>query len=196
MTTLPVFWHTINRTTTFLERGEKSWVNFIMEVIMEQNIGPEQQIPAAEREALIAAAREIMGQQTYCGLVTVDSSGQPQVRTMNPFPPEDDLTVWIATNSRSRKVQEIQNDMRVCLYYADHKEATGSVVITGKAVLVDELSEKLKRKRDYWDQAFPDWKYLILIKVIPEKLEILNYKRNLLNHPVTWRVPSIEFEQF
>ena len=56
---------------------------------------------------------------------------------MNPFPPEDDLTVWMATNSRSRKVREIRDNPNVCLYYADHQTATGSVAISGTAVLVE-----------------------------------------------------------
>jgi general stress protein 26 len=148
-----------------------------------------------DRNAIIAAAREIMARQKYCAIVTVDASGQPQVRTMNPFPPEDDLTVWFATNSRSRKVREIKGNPQVCLYYADHNEATGSVAIAGTAVLVDEMSEKLKRERDYWKESFPDWKYLLLIKVIPERLEVLNYARDLTNEPDTWLTPSIEFEQ-
>ena len=91
-------------------------------------------------------------------------------------------------------MQEIKNNPRVCLYYADHGQATGYVAITGNAVLVDDMEEKFKRKRDYWSQAFPDWKYLILVKVIPEKLEIINYKHGMLNDPITWSPPSIEFE--
>jgi general stress protein 26 len=159
---------------------------------MKESIESEQKATARKREAAIAAAREIMSMQKYCALITVDSSGQPHARTMNPFPPEADMTVWIATNSRCRKVREIQNHSRVSLYYADHNEASGYVVLTGQAVLVDEMSEKLQRKRDYWDQAFPDWKYLILIKVIPEKLEVLNYKRDLLNDEATWQTPVFE----
>lgn len=159
---------------------------------MEKMIESEQKATTAERDAAIAAAREIMSMQKYCALITLDSLGQPHARTMNPFPPEADMTVWIATNSRCRKVREIQNHSQVSLYYADHNEASGYVVLTGKAVLVDEMSEKLKRKRDYWDQSFPDWKYLILIKVIPEKLEVLNYKRDLLNDEVTWQIPAFE----
>jgi general stress protein 26 len=148
-----------------------------------------------ERDSIIAAAREIIGMQKYCALITVDSSGKPQVRTMNPFPPEDDMTVWIATNSRSRKVKEIRNNSKVCLYYANQSQATGYVSITGKAVLVDDMNEKQKRKREYWNQAFPDWNYLILIQVIPEKLEVLNYKRGMLNDSTTWSTPSIEFKK-
>jgi general stress protein 26 len=53
---------------------------------------------------------------------------------MNPFPPEEDMTVWVATNTNNRKVQEIRNDPRVCLYYADHSKATGYVALSGNAV--------------------------------------------------------------
>jgi general stress protein 26 len=146
-----------------------------------------------KRAALIDAAREIMAQQKYCAIITVDSEGRPQIRTMNPFPPEDDLTVWMATNSRSRKVREIRDNPNVCLYYADHQTATGSVAISGTAVLVNDTAEKMKRKREYWAQAFPDWQYLTLIKIIPERIDVLNYHRETATDPVTWRIPTIEF---
>ena len=95
--------------------------------------------PAAppSREKMIAAARELIGTLKYCALITVDANGQPQVRTMNPFPPEDDMSVWMATTTKSRKYAEIQKNPRVTLYYANHAEATGYVSLTGRAVLVD-----------------------------------------------------------
>ena len=64
----------------------------------------EAEKPAAKatRDDLIAAARKRMTAQTYCALITLDASGRPSVRTMNPFPPEEDMTVWFATNDRSR----------------------------------------------------------------------------------------------
>lgn len=148
--------------------------------------------PAPDRDKLIAAAREIMAAQTYCALATVDETGRPQVRTMNPFPPEEDMTVWVATNTNSRKVREIQKDPRVCLYYADHSKAIGYVALSGKAVLVDDMKEILKRKRAYWDQAFPGLKNLVLIKVIPETVEVINYKAGFNNDPATFRAPSVE----
>ena len=45
----------------------------------------------APRAPSIAAAREIMTAQTCCGLITIDPTGRPQVRTMNPFPPDADM---------------------------------------------------------------------------------------------------------
>jgi general stress protein 26 len=145
-----------------------------------------------ERARLIAAAREIMGAQTYCALVTIDETGRPQVRTMNPFPPEEDMTVWFATNTRSRKVREIRRDPRVALYYSDHAKAIGYVQITGHAVLVDDKEEILKRKRAYWDQAFPGLQNLVLVKVVPERLDVLNYEAGVQADPETWRTPSID----
>jgi general stress protein 26 len=144
------------------------------------------------RDAILLAAREIMSLQKYCGLITMDEDGHPNIRTMNPFPPDEDLIIWMATNSRCRKVKEIRNNPNVVLYYADHKDAHGFVSIKGKAYLVNEYSEKEKRKRDYWQEAFPDWQYLLLIKVIPEKIEVINYKKNMLNDEITWRIPGIE----
>jgi general stress protein 26 len=147
------------------------------------------------RPELIAAAREIMAGQTYCALITQDEEGRPQVRTMNPFPPEDDMTVWIATSTLTRKVQHIRHDRRVTLYYANHGQATGYVAITGRAELIDDRAEMIKRKRAYWDSAFPGFKNLVLIKAIPERLDVLNYSRGALGDPETWRTPSVEFKK-
>jgi general stress protein 26 len=154
----------------------------------------EKHAPPKERDSMIAAAREIMGLQKYCALITVDSTGQPHARTMNPFPPDSNMVVWIATNSRTRKAAEMMKSPRVCVYYADHGHASGYVALYGRAVLVNDDQEKLKRKREYWNQAFPDWKYLLLIKVVPERLEVINYRRGMLNDPTTWSPPSIEFD--
>jgi general stress protein 26 len=149
--------------------------------------------PVPDRAKIIAAARELMATQTYCALITLDETGRPQVRTMNPFPPEEDMTVYMATNTRSRKVEEIRRDPRVCLYYADHSKAIGYVAISGRAVLVDDMKEIQKRKRAYWDQSFePGLKNLVLVKVVPEQLDVLNYKQGVTANKVTWRTPSIE----
>jgi general stress protein 26 len=157
-------------------------------------VAQEKPPASLSRADLIAAAREIMTAQQYCALITLDEDGRAVVRTMNPFPPEDDMTVWIATSTLTRKVQQIRRDPRVTLYYADHCKATGFVAITGKAVLVDDRAEMIKRKRAYWDTAFPGFKNLVLIKVIPERMDVLNYKAGAVNDPVTWRTPSVEFK--
>src|SRR6185312_15174563 len=46
------------------------------------------------RDELIAAARETMSAARYCALITQDSSGRPQARTLDPFPPDENMVVW------------------------------------------------------------------------------------------------------
>jgi len=147
---------------------------------------------AAERARLIAAARQIMTAQQYCAFITVDRDGRPQVRTVNPFPPEEDMTVWFATGVQTRKVQEIKDNPRVALYYADHAKATGYVQLSGKAVLVSDKQEIERHRRAYWTQAFPGDKNLILVKVVPDHLDVINYAAGATGDSITWRSPSID----
>jgi len=163
--------------------------------LLHADTGQEKAAGQLSRAELIVAAREIIAGQQYCALITQDEEGRSQARTVNPFPPDENMIVWVATSTLTRKVQQIRRDSRVTLYYADHAKATGYVAISGRAVLVDDRAEMIKRKRAYWDTAFPGFKNLVLIKVIPEHLDVLNYSRGALNDPITWHAPSVEFNK-
>ena len=143
------------------------------------------------RDTMMLAAHEIIRETNYCALVTIDSTGQPQIRTMNPFPANDDLITWFATSRTSRKVREIKDNPGVSVYYADHITAKGYVSITGTATVIDDRDLLLKMKRDYWD-GIPGWQdKFVLIRTIPETLEVINYKHRLTNDPNTFRAPSV-----
>jgi general stress protein 26 len=145
------------------------------------------------RDTVLVAAREIISQTTYCGLVTVDSNGQPQVRTMNPFPVKDDLVIWFATSRSSRKAGELKANPKVAVYFADHNTAKGYVNISGKAEVMDDKELLQKMKREYWE-GIPNWQDIfVLIKIVPERLEVINYKHGLNNDPQTFKAPSISF---
>ncbi len=143
------------------------------------------------RDTVLVAAKEIISETSYCGLVTVDSTGQPQIRTMNPFPVKDDLVIWFATARASRKVREIRNNPKVCVYFANHLTPKGYVNITGTAQVIDDKELLIKMKRDYWN-GIPDWQNkFVLIKVVPKTVEVINYKHKLNNDPATYRAPTI-----
>jgi hypothetical protein len=104
------------------------------------------------------------------------------------------MTVWFATNTRSLKVRQLRADPRVTLYYADHAKAIGYVALTGRAALVDDMAEIQRRKRAYWDTAFPGLKHIVLIRVVPERIEVIHYARAAPTAiPDTWRPPTIAF---
>ena len=146
-----------------------------------------------ERDTLITAAKEIMKATRYCALITLDKSGLPQVRTMDPFSPNEEMVVWLGTNMNSRKVSEIRNDSRVTLYY-EAPDESGYVVIQGNACLIDDPGKKEKYWKDEWDGFYPDKNSTYtLIKVIPEKVEIISYRHGITGSSETWEVPHIEF---
>lgn len=148
---------------------------------------------AVNRDTILIAAREIIKGTTYCGLVTIDSTGQPQIRTMNPFPVNDELIIWFATSRSSRKVREIKGNPKVCVYYANHISANGYVNITGTAEVLDDKELLIKMKRDYWE-TIPNWQNnFVLIKIVPKTIEVINYKHGLTNDPNTFKAPTIIF---
>jgi general stress protein 26 len=148
---------------------------------------------SVNRDTIILAAHEIINETTYCGLVTIDSLGQPQIRTMNPFPVKDDFVIWFATSRISRKVIEIKNNPKVCVYFANHITAKGYVNINGSASVIDNKELLIKMKRDYWNSVQGWQDKFVLIKIIPKSIEIINYKHGLNNDPDTFKAPVISF---
>jgi general stress protein 26 len=112
---------------------------------------------------------------------------------MEPFPPEDDMTIWFGTKRTSRKVEEIRHDSRVTLYYADCL-GNGYLTITGTAEIVDDPDEKTRRWNQNWETFYPDReKDYILIKVMPDQLDLLSMKHGIMGDEETWRIPTIDF---
>jgi general stress protein 26 len=153
-----------------------------------------QQPAPLSKAKLLEAALEIIERSRYCALVTNDSRGRPQVRAMDPFPPEENMTVWFGTNSHSRKVAEIRRNPRVTLYYFD-REGQGYVTIYGVARLVNDPKAKVKWWKDEWKSFYPDRaKDYLLIAVTPVRLEVVSEKRGILGDPKTWTPPSINLK--
>lgn len=146
---------------------------------------------AVNKDTIIIAAREIIKETSYCALVTIDSTGQPHIRTMNPFPVNDELITWFATSRSSRKVREIRGNPKVCVYYADHTSAKGYVSITGMAEVIDDKELLVRMEREYWE-SIPGWQdNFVLIKIVPGTIEVINYKHGLYNDPETIKAPAI-----
>jgi general stress protein 26 len=152
------------------------------------------QAPESRSQAL-AAARQVMASAGYCTLITNGDDGRPQARTMDPFAPEAELTVWMATNAASRKVGQIRKDPRVTLHYSDPRN-TGAVTILGDAELVADPAEKARRWKPGWSRFYkdenrgPDY---LLIRVRPLRLEVVSEPHGLPGDPLTWRAAVVDF---
>ena len=144
-------------------------------------------------DTLILAAKEMILKTRYCALITLDESGHPNARTMDAFAPEEDLVVWMGTNRQSRKVKEIKENPGVTLYY-QATDASGYVVIKGKASTVDDKELKKKYFKEEWNRFYPENRdNYLLIKVIPLRLEMVDYTRNITSKSESWAVPFVIF---
>ena len=145
------------------------------------------------RDALIQAARDIMTTVRYCALISIDSTGRPHARAMDAFAPDDSMIVWLATNPKSRKVEEIQKNPKVSLYYSMPKGA-GYVTLNGDALIVSDPQEKMRHWKDEWDAYYKNRdKDFILIKVTPMTVEIVDYENGITSTSATWGAPTIIF---
>ena len=183
----------LNHTIMQSKHMNKFCIGFVVACIYLVSIPASAQTQPSSfpKDTLIKAAREIMLSTHFCALVTIDSTGLPQVRTMNPFPLKDDMVIWFATGRKSRKVKDMRRNPNVCVYFADHKNASGYVTINGKAEVIDDKELLVKMKRDYWE-SIPNWQDIfVLIKITPVTMDVTNYARGVAGDPETSRAPRV-----
>jgi general stress protein 26 len=141
------------------------------------------------RTQVIAAARAIMQEARYCTLITLGLDGQPQARIVDPFAPDSDLTIWVATNSLTRKVQELRRDPRVTLLYFN-PTTFEYVTVLGTAVLDTDAGHKAAHWKAAWASLYKDQNRgedYLLLRVKPSRLEVVSVRRGMRNDPKTWR---------
>lgn len=166
---------------------------FFLLVICPSTLRAQETKEQFTRDDLIKVAREIIDATRYCALITLDSAGRAQARTVDPFKPDENFTVWIGTNPRTRKVAANRRNPHVVLYYFD-RDAQAYVTLHGIARVVNDAELKMKWVKDEWKAFYPDRaKDYTLIMVKPEKLEVVDVKKGILGDSVKWLPPAVNF---
>lgn len=162
-----------------------------LNVLVGNSQEPEYRQPT--REEKLAAALELIANNPNAALVTVDSEGQPRARTVEPFSPDDDWTIWVATKPLTRKVMEIAENSKVTLYYDDDDAGT-YLVIMGTATIHDDAESKARHKHRLLDVFWPNYpEGYLLISVKPIWLEIMTPEIPI--DPETWQPQAVRFEE-
>ena len=146
-----------------------------------------------DRTTVEAAAKALIARTPFATLTTIGEDGAPQSRIVEPFPLEEDFTVWIATSGSTRKVRQIERDPRVTLLYFD-QSGPGYVSLLGTAAIVRDPAEKAKRWKDSWVGFYKDknrGEDFTLVRVTPTRLEISSPSQKMNNDPVTWQPVTI-----
>lgn len=136
-------------------------------------------------EYLLEVAKNTIEVVEYCFLTTLSESGQANARLVQHFKPNADMTIWIGTSPKTRKVHEISNDNRVTMTFQDDKEYT-YVTLLGLASVETDLSERQR----YWHEDsiayFPEGPQgddYVVIKFVPSRIELMNFARNIVPKP-------------
>jgi general stress protein 26 len=136
-------------------------------------------------EDLLAITRDTIKAAEFCFLITLTPANQVHARLMQPYPPENDLTIWFGVSPTSRKVQEIQINPQVTLAYS-FAEQGAYVTLHGSASVETNLALRQK----YWRESFaqfwpagPTGEDYALVKVIPTRIELMNIARRVAPKP-------------
>jgi general stress protein 26 len=82
-------------------------------------------------------------------LGTVDEKGVPAIKAMLKMENEGLKTIWLTTNSSSRRVARLREDARACIYFVDDREFKGLMLQGTVEILQDPES-----RRRVWRQGF------------------------------------------
>lgn len=136
-------------------------------------------------EMLVEIARDAIIAAEFCFLATVGADGRPSLRLMQPFPPEEDLTIWFGTSPVSRKAADIRHNPQVAVGYHD-AAGIAYVTLNGRARLVEDLAERQRRWRPDW-QAFwrkgPEADNYILVEFTPQHIEMMSFSQGIAPDP-------------
>lgn len=154
--------------------------------------GRSQPGPWTEAQVL-DAARAIMKAAKYCFLITLDQAGQPQARLMEPFAPDADMVVWMGTNPRTRKLDQIRNNRRATLAYYDSR-GPNYVTLIGNVRIVESLAEREGRWKTEWARFFPGGpggSNYVLLEFTPSTIELISSTHKIASAPDSLRPASV-----
>lgn len=156
---------------------------------------------ARDTAVVLDSADALMARDSSVGLVTVDESNRPRVRTVRAFrlarptTARERFTVFVLTRTSTRKIDQIAKNPLVTLYFNEDQRAAYATIMGRATVHRDPKDPRLQPFLDsatvkfFWP-AFP--RDFVMIEVTPEWLELIG--PGLWNDPNTWRPQAVVFE--
>ncbi len=140
-----------------------------------------------EEMKIIDLSKEIINNCYYGTFITINKSGQPKARVMEPFEPDENMEIWMATNPKSRKVNEIKNNSKATLHYFD-KNNMGYVSFYGNAYIVNNEKIKTAKWKKGWERFYKNQKEdYLLIRFVPDSLELISISKGYTGNKNTWK---------
>ena len=120
-------------------------------------------------------------------------SGAPNCRAVAPVAPTDGFAaIALATNPRTRKVEEIKRDNEVALTYLDGSEMS-YVTVTGRMHIFESAHEKKSRWRPEWVLFYPRGPEsgFVPMELSPARIEVVRPAVGVAGPEDSWRPPAL-----
>jgi len=145
----------------------------------------EEGMVSTKAEELLNVTRHILEEAEFCFLITRGESEALNARLMQPFGPDDDLTIWFGASPRSRKIREIRQDNRVTVTF-EYAEEAAYATLLGEAA----IKNNIEIRRRYWRESFsafwpegPGDDDYILIRFSPYRIEVMDIDLGVAPEP-------------
>ena len=118
-----------------------------------------------EKETAMQEALSLADRSGIVMLGTNGDDGFPNIKAMIKMENEGLETVWLSTNTSSRRVAQLLRDPRACLYFVDMEKWMGLMLVGEMEVLQDtESRQRLWRDgfERYYPQGVTDPDYTVL----------------------------------
>lgn len=139
----------------------------------------------ASIDHILASARKMLKKSKYCFLVTNSERHYPSARMVQPIIDFNTFEIWFGTNPSLRKVREIEKNPNVTIAFSSDRE-NANIIIYGRARIVHDIQERKKHWIGSWLLFFPNGPKgddFVSIRVEPEEMEVMSFKRNIVPEP-------------
>lgn len=82
-----------------------------------------------------------MKQTNLFAFLATGDGDQPRVRPVAPIV-EDDMSIWVATSAKSRKVKQMKQNPKISLAFVRHPEGEKAATVIGEAEIVADMEKK------------------------------------------------------
>lgn len=137
-------------------------------------------------EHALSVARKMLDRTTYCFLIAQGSDSSASAQLVQPIVDDTDpFTLWIGTSPTLRKIREVEAYPHVTVAVEDERDGA-YLVLYGTTRLERDPDVRRKRWKAAWRMFFPDGPTssdYVLIRFDAARMELMNFRRNLVAEP-------------
>jgi general stress protein 26 len=107
-----------------------------------------------DKQEAMAEGLQLIERSKICLLGTNGEDGFPNIKAMMNAKHEGMNKIWFSTNTSSRRVQQLKEDNRACVYYVDDKDFKG-LMLTGTIQVLQDLKSRQMLWNDGDERYYP-----------------------------------------